>query len=98
MLDEELDDLPKNHPNYTSAVDRLPIGESFAVAQRVDLAFGIGDEDRKKHMEAARSRLDNMVSRSRKKYKGRTFTVEAFCSLAPRGAVMFAVAVATRLT
>ena len=97
-IDAELDDYPFNHPRYLSIIDALPIGESFCSVQRIDLSFGIGDEDRAKQVEFVRTRIDSMVARSRKKNPGRTFTVESFSTLGSRGPVMFAVAVATRLT
>jgi len=98
MPDLELEKHPYNNPRYASMIDSLPIGESFSTVQRIDLAFGIGEDDRTKHVAAVRDRMDSMVGRSRKKHPGRKFTVETFTSLGTRGAVMFAVAVATRIS
>lgn len=87
----------KPHPNSRqNTIEMLEPGESYSVAKRVDLTFGLSDSEKKKHLELGRGSLESMVHRARTKHRGRKYRVESFIGHASQDAAIFFVAVATR--
>lgn len=93
MIDER-----KPHPNSRkSTIELLDIGDSYSVARRLDLTFGLSDAERIKHTEQVRVSVESMAARARRKNPGRKFVVESFIGHPSSKAVIFVSAVVTRL-
>jgi hypothetical protein len=82
--------------NRQNQIETLPLGESVAIAYRVDLAFGLSDDEKNKHAARLRGNLDSQVHRARRKHTDRRYTVESICAPCVQSAAMMFFAVATR--
>lgn len=83
-------------PNRMAAIENLPIGESISICHRVDLTYGLTNDEKNKHTARLRGNLDSQVNKARRKYSARRYTVETLIAPTSQAAALVIVAVATR--
>lgn len=57
-------------------IDNLDIGDSVAIARRIDIKYGFDPETAQRHKEQVRGNLDKQADRARKMHRDRAFKVE----------------------
>lgn len=82
--------------NRQSQLEQLDIGDSVAIARRVEMRHGFGDGAITRHNEQVRGIIDQQTYRARRRLKERRFTVENG-SFMTRDGSLIVVAVATRV-
>lgn len=83
---ENMDDIADN-PSRQAQINALDIGESHAIAHRMDLTFGIATDAISKATRLLRGGLDKQANRARKQI-GAEYTVENGSYLTNAGAIV----------
>ena len=83
---ENMDEVSEN-PTRQAQINALDMGESIAVAHRMDLTFGIATDSISKMTRLLRGGLDKQANRARKSI-GAEYTVENGSYLTNAGAIV----------
>lgn len=89
------DEVPAGVPAGLKAISTLDIGDSVAVARRIEIKYGFEDGAIERHKRQVRGNLDKQTDRARKMHKDRSFKVENGSFITQDGAYVM-VAVVTR--
>lgn len=96
MTEEE--ELGRMAEKRSKQIAALAVGESVSIARRIDLVFGMTQKEIQAHTRQVRGNMDSEIARARRKFSGRTFTVENGAFVCSRSAAYIIVAVATRMS
>jgi len=69
-------------------IDAMDIGETVSISRRIDLEFGISQADIMLHRQRLRGSLDQQAHRTRRKFRGKEFTVESVSAMTQTGALI----------
>lgn len=96
MSDQEMFVIER-HDSRQSQIESMDIGDSVAIARRVDLSYGVPEGRLKALMETLRGTADQQTRRARRRFTERTFTAEQGTIITTSGAALLVVVV-TRLS
>lgn len=93
-MSDELFEVPIREDRQRM-IEKLPLGETVAIARRVDLSLGADPEKISQHNKQVRGILDQQTHRARRKIKTAEYKVENGSFLTRDGSLII-VAVCTR--